>query len=82
MWNALSEQEQAEAKPQLPSIRYAATPEETVGARKRYQTTFPPESQAVWTVVENWERLIHYQHFPDGTWRSLPSILWIHHPRW
>jgi len=69
--DALPKHAHPKAKPHLTAMMYAETREQALRERKRFETTFRPYPKAVRTVVEHWERLTHYYHFPREHWKHL-----------
>jgi putative transposase len=69
--DALPQHMQTKAKPHLTAMMYAETREQAWRERKRFETTLQSYPKAVRTVVENWERLTQYYHFPREHWKHL-----------
>lgn len=69
--DALPKHMQPKAKPHLSAMMYAETQEQALRERKRFETTVRSYPKAVRTVVENWERLTQYYHFPQEHWKHL-----------
>jgi transposase-like protein len=69
--DAVSQKEQREVKKHLTSMMYAASREEALKERKKFELVFRHNPKAIKTVVENWERLTTYYDFPREHWKHL-----------
>jgi transposase-like protein len=69
--DAVSKKEQVQVKRHLSAMMYAESREEALKERKTFEQAFRHNPKAVKTVVENWERLTAYYHFPREHWKHL-----------
>jgi putative transposase len=69
--DAVSKKEQVAVKRHLNAMMYAASRQEALQERKKFEQAFRPNPKAVKTVVDNWDRLTTYYDFPVEHWKHL-----------
>jgi putative transposase len=69
--DAVSKKEQVQVKGHLSAMMYAASRQESLKERKKFEQAFGHNPKAVKTVLDNWERLTAYYDFPREHWKHL-----------